>query len=147
MFKTYARVFEHRQYAPAKTQFAVHHRLCDVDRREAFVSGNARNDAPFVRRVVCRHDHRAVVVGVESIANVNRRFRETKRESRFRMQNVRAHIGKFAQFCIRQHVDLFGIFDNVRIGGEKAVDVRPVFVYDCVGSARDDCARDIRAAP
>ena len=63
------------------------------------------------------------------------------------MQNIGAHIRKFAKFLKRDDFDLFGLVYDPGITSEKTADVRPVFVYFCIDRTRNNRAADIAAAP
>ena len=148
MFEQHVVVFEHAEYAARKAEFGVHQLLFDEDDAVSLLACNA-GDVGILLVVVLDlgDDHRAGSGRVEGVADVDGDVLLSDGEDRLGMQHVCAHVGKLAQLLVRDLVDDARAFHNARIGGHKAVDVRPILIYRRVYCARDDGTGDVRTAP
>ena len=145
MLKTDIVVLKDLQHLAAKTDLRVHHVLVDRNRAEALLARNAGNR---VARLSAggTHNHGAAVLGTVGVPDVDRNALLPHRENRILMHDTRTHIGELAEFLVGDGLNDGRVFDNVRIRAEEARDIRPVLIEICVDGARNDRARDIRAA-
>ena len=147
MLKADVVIFEHGEHLTGKAYLAVHHGFFDIDYAVTLLARNARDGVALARFVYFGDDHRALVLGLESVADIDGDPARTHGENALGVQYVRAHIGKLAQFAVRKLLYPRGMFDYPRVGGEKTVDVRPVFIKFRPDRLGDERARDVRAAP
>ena len=91
-------------------------------------------------------DHGAGRVGVVGVADVDGNARRLHREDGGFVQHGRAHVRKFAQLGVGDHVDGRGVVHDARVAAEQAGHVRPVLVEVGCGRTRHDCAGNVRAA-
>ena len=119
----------------------------EKDDGEILLSRDARDGAPAPAAARRRDDERPFVLRAEGVADADGNARAAHGEDRFAVQDVRAHVGKFPQFLIGHFADALGRRDDARIAGEKAADVRPVFVQGGAHRPRHDRAGNIASAP
>ena len=146
MFEVDALAFEYGKRPARKPDLRVHQRFFKEYDGKIFLSRNARHDVAVRRIFFGRQDERARVVRAECILDLDRDIPFTHGEDRFRVQNVRPHIGQFAQFFERDDLDLFGALHDARIAGEEAAHVRPVLIQVGIHRARHDRAADVAPA-
>ena len=147
MFYAKPVVFYDRKHATNEPHFGIHHRLFDKDNGKVLFAGDTRYNLVAHRFILfVRHYHRACVVGLKGVADIDGNFLFHYGENGFRVQDRRAHIGKFAQFFISNLPYGFRFGNYSRIADQESADVRPVFVKVGVYTARDDRTRYIAAA-
>ena len=92
------------------------------------------------------HNHGTGVGGVVGVAYVGGDASLVHGEDGVLVQNRRAHVGKLAQLAVSEALDAGGVFDDARVGHQKAGNIRPVFIQLRLRRARHHRARDIAAA-
>lgn len=100
----------------------------------------------FFWQILFGHDHSAGIRRIERIFDVYGDSYAADGKNRLGMKHFRAHIRKFAKFAITEIIGYFGIVDYTRICGEKAVNVRPVFINIRSDGTRNECAGYVRSA-
>ena len=138
-------VLKDLQNLPAEPDLRVHHVLVDRNRAEALLTRNA-GDGVARLSAGGTHNHGTAVLGAVRIPDVDRNALFPHRENRVLVHDTRAHVGELAELLVGDGLNDRGILDNVGICAEETGHIRPVLIEVGVNRARNDRARDIRAA-
>ena len=91
-------------------------------------------------------DHRAGVVGLVRVADVQGDVLLAHGEDRPLVEHLRADVAQLAQLGIGDALDGLGILDDARVGHQEAGHVRPVLIDVRVERGRGQRAGDVAAA-
>ena len=127
MLEVYSVLLEHLKHSAHRTALVVNAVFFYVYRGEALASGYA-GDGVGSGLVGVGEYERARVVGGVGVLYPYRDFLLHDGENRILVNDRSAHVGELAQLPVCDGLHDLRIIDNVRIGEEKARNVRPVLV-------------------
>ena len=129
------------------SDLGVHHILLDRDDREALTARDTRDDLLGVEvAYVLGNDHRTGILGAIGILDVYRNACVLYGEDRILVEHGRAHVRKLAKLSVGDGLDGTWIVDNSGVCHKEARNVGPVLVQIGIKCARNNRARNIRAA-
>ena len=118
MLKGNAVLLKYLQHLSSKTDLGVHLIFFDIDRTEALLTRNSGDRKPRLAAGAL-HDQSTRILRTVCIFNIDRNTFLAEREDRICMQYGRSHIGKLAQFPVRDRLDRLRILYDVRIGHQE----------------------------
>ena len=133
MLKADPLIFKYLKYLASEPNLTVHHGFLDINRAEAFLSGDTGN-SKFRLLTGALYDQSTFILRAVCVTDIDRNSLFTNRENGILMKNSSSHVGKLTKFSVCDCLDRLRIVNDAWICYKKTGNVRPVLINICMNS-------------
>ena len=145
MLKADPLILKYLKYLTSEPNLTVHHGFLDINRAEAFLSGDTSN-SKFRLLASALYDQSTFILRAVCVTDIDRNSLFTNRENSILMKNSSSHVGKLTKLSVCDRLDRLRIVNDARICYKKTRNIGPVLINICMDSFCNQRSCHIRAA-
>ena len=145
MLKADPLILKYLKYLTSEPDLTVHHGFLDINRAEAFLSGDTGN-SKFRLLAGALYDQSTFILRAVCVTDIDRNSLFTNRENSILMKNSSSHVGKLTKLSVCDRLDRLRIVNDARICYKKAGNIGPVLINICMDSFCNQRSCHIRTA-